>query len=67
MTGIPRSTVNEIINGKRPISAESVIPLGTLRGMNPQFWANLPTRHDLRRVELERALAIRTRVQPLAS
>jgi plasmid maintenance system antidote protein VapI len=35
--------------------------------MSPQFWANLQSQHDLRRVELEKAPAIRARVRPLAS
>jgi addiction module HigA family antidote len=65
-TGIPRSTVNEIIKGKRPISAETAIALGAFFGMSPQFWANLQSQHDLRRVELEKAPAIRARVRPLS-
>jgi addiction module HigA family antidote len=64
-TGIPRSTVNEIIKGKRPISAEVAFTLGMFFGMDPQFWINLQSRHDLRVVQFERAAAIRARVKPL--
>lgn len=66
-TGIPRSTINEIIKGKRPISAETAFALGTFFGMSPQFWANLQSQYDLRRVELEKAEAIRARVRPLST
>jgi len=65
-TGIPRSTVNEIIKGKRPISAETAYALGTFFGMSPQFWANLQSQHDLRRIEVEQASRIRARVRPLS-
>ncbi|MCW1885381.1 HigA family addiction module antitoxin [Luteolibacter flavescens] len=65
-TGIPRSTLNEIIKGKRPIHAETAFALGTFFGMNPQFWANLQSQYDLHRVELEKATEIRARVRPLS-
>ena len=64
-TGIPRSTINEIIKGKRPINAEIAFTLGTFFGMDPQFWINLQTRYDLRLVQFGRAKSIRARVQPL--
>jgi addiction module HigA family antidote len=64
-TGIPRSTINEIIKGKRPIQAETAFALGLFFRMDPQFWINLQSRYDLRRVELEKAASIRARVQPL--
>ncbi|MGL5019940.1 MAG: HigA family addiction module antitoxin [Luteolibacter sp.] len=64
-TGIPRSTINEIVKGKRPINAETAYALGLFFRMEPQFWINLQSRYDLRRVELEKADSIRARVQPL--
>ena len=65
-TGIPRSTINEIIKGKRPIRAETAVALGMFFGTSAQFWLNLQSQHDLRRVELDQAPQIRSRVQPLA-
>jgi len=65
-TGIPRSTINEIIKGKRPIRAETAVALGMFFGTSAQFWLNLQSQHDLRRVELDQAPRIRSRVQPLA-
>lgn len=64
-TGLPRSTVNEIVKGKRPITAETAFVLGTFFGMDPQFWINLQSRHDLWVVRFEKAPAILARVQPL--
>ena len=63
-TGIPRSTINEIIKGKRPINAEIAFTLGTFFNMDPQFWINLQSRYDLRLVQFQRAKSIRARVQP---
>ncbi|MDE0836224.1 MAG: HigA family addiction module antitoxin [Akkermansiaceae bacterium] len=64
-TGIPRTTINEIIKGKRPINAETALVLGTFFGMDPRFWINLQSRYDLRVVQFEKEKAIRARVQPL--
>jgi addiction module HigA family antidote len=64
-TGISRTTLNEIIKGKRPIRAETAFILGTFFGMNPQFWINLQSQYDLRVIEVEKAARIRARVQPL--
>ena len=65
-TGIPRSTINEIIKGKRPIQAEVAYALGLFFRMDPQFWINLQSRYDMRRVEFGKADDIRARVQPLS-
>lgn len=62
-TGVPRSTVNEIIKGKRPIQAQVAYALGLFFGMDPLFWINLQNRHDMRRVEFCNAREIRSRVQ----
>ena len=66
-TGIPRSTINEIIKGKRAITAEIAFILGTFFGMDPQFWINLQSRYELRLVQYEQAAAIRARVIPLVA
>ena len=64
-TGIPRSTINELIKGKRPITAATAFILGTFFGMDPQFWINLQSRYDLRVVLFEQSEKIRARVRPL--
>lgn len=66
-TGLPRSTVNEIVKGKRPITAETAFVLGTFFGVDPQFWINLQSRYELRLVQFGKARAILARVRPLAS
>jgi addiction module HigA family antidote len=66
-TGIPRSAVNEIIKGKRSISTETAFALGFFFNMDPQFWINLQSQYDIRRVRLEKSAAIRARVTPLVT
>ena len=64
-TGIPRSSLNEIIRGKRPINAETALALGIVFRMTPQFWLNLQNTHDLRRVRPKEA-EMRSRIKPVA-
>ena len=39
--------INEIIHGKRAISADTALRLGRYFGTSPQFWLNLQSRFDL--------------------
>lgn len=40
-------SINEIVQGKRAISADTALRLGRFFGMSPQFWINLQTHYDL--------------------
>jgi len=64
-TGLPTSRITEIVKGRRAITGETAVALGTFFGNRPQFWLNLQSGCDLRRIELEGADEIRKRVQPL--
>jgi len=39
--------INEIVHGKRSITADTALRLGRFFGISPQFWLNLQTRFDL--------------------
>jgi antitoxin HigA-1 len=39
--------INEIVHGKRAITADTALRLGRFFTMSPQFWLNLQTRYDL--------------------
>jgi len=39
--------INEIVHGKRSITADTALRLGKFFGISPQFWLNLQTRYDL--------------------
>lgn len=45
--GVPPRRINEIVLGKRAVSAETALRLGRYFGMEPQFWLNLQARYDL--------------------
>lgn len=45
--GVPPRRINEIVHGKRAITADTALRLGRYFGMDPQFWLNLQTRYEL--------------------
>lgn len=44
---VPPRRINEIVHGKRAITADTALRLGRFFEMSPQFWLNLQTRYDL--------------------
>ncbi|RPH89762.1 MAG: addiction module antidote protein, HigA family [Calditrichaeota bacterium] len=44
---VPPRRINEIVHGKRSISADTALRLGRFFSMSPQFWINLQTHYDL--------------------
>ncbi|WP_133511168.1 HigA family addiction module antitoxin [Candidatus Thiosymbion oneisti] len=50
-TGVSAHRINEIIRGKRSITADTALRLSKFFGMSDRFWMNLQTGYDL---ELEK-------------
>ena len=44
---VPPRRINEIIHGKRAISADTALRLSRYFGTSERFWMNLQTRYDL--------------------
>ena len=44
---VPPRRINEIVHGKRSITADTALRLGRFFSMSPQFWLNLQMRYDL--------------------
>ena len=44
---VPPRRINEIVHGKRSVTADTALRLGRFFTMSPQFWLNLQTRYDL--------------------
>ena len=63
--GVAPMTVNQIVNGKRRITAEVALRLGRFFDMAPQFWLNLQARHDLEKAEDSIGEKLRREVRPL--
>jgi len=64
--GIPPSRVNDIIKGKRGISADTALRLGLFFGMSAQFWMNAQSDYDLRMAR-QNLDAIKKQVHPHAA
>lgn len=45
--GVPPRRINEIVHGKRGITADTALRLSRFFQMEAQFWMNLQTRYDL--------------------
>ena len=64
---VPPRRINEIVHGKRSISADTALRLGRFFGISPQFWLNLQTRFDLEVTEDLLAERLEKEVQVLRS
>src|SRR5260221_13143951 len=49
---VPGGRINEIVHGKRAISADTALRLGRYFNVSPQFWLNLQSHFDLE-IEME--------------
>jgi antitoxin HigA-1 len=49
--GVPPRRINEIVHGKRAISADTALRLSRYFGLSERYWMNLQARYDL---ELEK-------------
>jgi addiction module HigA family antidote len=57
---VPPSRISELVNGQRPITADTAIRLGIFFGMESRFWLNLQTEYDIRVSERE----LRSKIAP---
>ncbi len=44
---VPARRINEIVQGRRSITADTTLRLGRYFGISPQFWTNLQAYYDL--------------------
>lgn len=52
--GWTTAKLNELVKGKRGVSAESALDLAKALGTSPELWMNLQMMWDLRRAEIRR-------------
>ena len=64
--GVPPRRINEIVHGKRGISADTALRLARYFGTSERFWLNLQSRYD---IELERDRLVHEleEIEPLRS
>ncbi|MEW5956884.1 MAG: HigA family addiction module antitoxin [Chloroflexota bacterium] len=64
--GVPARRINEIVLGKRRISADTALRLGRYFGMSPQFWLGLQMDYDLDVEEDKLGVRLEREVRPYA-
>lgn len=69
-TGVPPRRINEIVHGKRAVSANTALRLALYFGTSAEFWMNLQSRYDLEverdRSENEIAKQVKVQANPAA-
>lgn len=58
---VPAPRINDLVLGKRSISADTALRLGVYFGLPAQFWLNLQNEYDLRMASTEAHTKIKPR------
>jgi addiction module HigA family antidote len=64
--GVPPRRINEIVHGKRGITADTALRLARYFGTSERFWLNLQSRYELE-VERDRLAGTLDQIEPLAA
>jgi addiction module HigA family antidote len=64
--GVPPRRINEIVHGKRRISADTALRLARYFATSERFWMNLQGRYDLE-IQRDRLATTLEDIRPLAS
>jgi addiction module HigA family antidote len=64
---VPAPRINDIVRGRRGVTADTAMRLARYFGGDAQSWLNLQTLYDLRIAEKTNANKIERQVTPLAS
>ena len=62
--GIGAARLNEIVRGKRGVTADTALRLARYFNTSPEFWLNLQTLYDLRLAQQKTGNRIERKVQP---
>ena len=64
--GVPPRRINEIVQGKRSITADTALRLSRYFGISERFWLNLQARYDLdkQKDKIEKELS---KIQPISA
>jgi addiction module HigA family antidote len=66
-TGVPPRRINEIVHGKRSVTADTALRLSRYFGLSERYWINLQSWFDLE-IEKDRlGDKLKKEVQPLAA
>jgi addiction module HigA family antidote len=59
------SRISELVNGHRPITADTALRLGLFFGMDARFWLNLQAEYDIRVATRELSAKLTPRIRVL--
>ena len=62
--GVPPRRINEIVQGKRAVTADTAICLARHFGTSERFWLNLQAQHDLELAKEKHGDRVTRQVQP---
>ena len=65
--GVPPHRINEIVKGRRAITADTALRLGRYFRMAPEFWLNLQSHYDLEQEQERLAGRLEKEVKVLAA
>lgn len=65
--GVPPNRVNDIVRGRRGITADTALRLSCFFGTTAEFWMNLQTDYELKITEAAEGKQIRSAVKPRAA
>jgi antitoxin HigA-1 len=61
---VPVTRVNDIVRGRRAITADTALRLARYFATTPQFWMNLQTNYEIELAQDERGSEISERIRP---
>ena len=61
---VPVTRINDIVRGKRAITADTALRLSRYFGTTPQFWMNLQANYELEMAQDVRGPEIADRIRP---
>jgi addiction module HigA family antidote len=64
---VPVTRINDIIHGRRSITADTALRLARYFRMSPEFWINLQAHYDLEKAMAEAGKEIEDTVRPRAA
>jgi addiction module HigA family antidote len=63
---VPPQRIQEIVAGRRSITPETALRIGTALGTGARLWLAMQQAYDLRKVETELGAKVRSEVMPAA-
>ncbi|MDI9334126.1 MAG: HigA family addiction module antitoxin [Cytophagales bacterium] len=60
---VPPSRISDIVNGARPITADTALRLGLFFGMDARYWLNLQSEYDVRVAKRDLLEGMKARVR----